>query len=151
MKKQFLKFITVKRSGFTIVESLFSLVVVAMATFLIATFFTLLLRDVHHQDETTNFYLYLNELEKRDYRMAECTPHRIYLIDHQNKHRYQIKFFKHSIILTGPRFGYVPLLRNVDHLDYSYQKDILRSRITMMNQQRFSAKSWVKKCSKKDR
>ncbi|UQS86769.1 ComGF family competence protein [Nicoliella spurrieriana] len=143
MKKAFLKSVR-NRNGFTIVESIISLMVVAMVILLCGILFSYVVTRRQHDNHLTAFHLYLRMIESKEYRFKYVEHRSDRLVLKTADKQYIISLANDSIRMTTTHGGYVPLIDGVDYVEWHYHRDVLMTRVIMQNGDVFKAKSLLK-------
>ena len=142
-----LRFVKVKseRFGFTLIEAVVSLIVIAMGLLLISFF----LNNIGHGQQNRqyteiHFYSYLKRFEAPDYRLIQVLPSQLLLEDCHSHKKYRIRIRKKILLLSGiNNKGYVPLISDVDSIHWSYHHHSLRTSIIMTDQSKYQASSFI--------
>ena len=102
------------REGFTIIECIFALMVMAMTILLIQL---VLPSALHLQDDSlknnTDWYLFIERLEdpRCHFQISKVKSNQLIIIDRNNE-EYQIESGKHAVFLRSVHGGYLPILTN---------------------------------------
>ncbi|MEJ6400436.1 competence type IV pilus minor pilin ComGF [Nicoliella lavandulae] len=137
-----------RRDGFTIVESVISIIIVAMVVGLMSIVIRSILRYQEHRNNVTAFHMYLRMIESPEYQFKYLNHQHHQLILSANQKRYVIGQSVNSIRLTTDKGGYVPLIDDVAAVNWHYDRNILSTRLVMQNGDQFTARSLMKKESR---
>lgn len=134
-----------ERFGFTLVEAVVSLIVIAVGLLLISFFLD---NAGHNQLDRQyiriHFYSYLNRFEAPNYRLIQVLPSQLLLEDCHSHKKYRIRVRKKILLLSGAdNKGYVPLINDVDSIHWSYYHHLLRTSIVMTDQSKYQASSFI--------
>ena len=137
MKKRLLT----NRSGFTLVEAVLSLLMVSIGVMILGIFLPTWRRSEVNSFQLTDFYSYLDTTENHRYRLKKAGQHRVELSGNGKMYILKLKNNRHLLMMTTNRGGYMPLLKNVKSVNWSYRRPVLHTVVTMENGQRFKGNS----------
>lgn len=114
-----------KRSAFTIIECICSLLVTTIVIFLVSFLMTDVKKlNTHSLDSEIDWYLFLQEMEapKHHFILLHTQKHFLYLRSEQSRLNYTLRGYT-GLYLTGTSTGgYLPLLDNVAPDQFSFNQ-----------------------------
>ncbi|MCT0151184.1 competence type IV pilus minor pilin ComGF [Fructilactobacillus fructivorans] len=142
MSINYLKSIS-KRAGFSIIESIFSLLVISMAFGLIMLT-TQLIRSEKWEDRDGIFYRYLDVIESPDYQFKVMNVERnsVKLKSKKENKEYIMEKYENMVRLRGVKGGHIPIILRVNHASWSTHHHVLTSRIKI-DGVNYEAKSYL--------
>ena len=141
-----LKFMKIRNKccGFTLAESLVSLIVIAIGFSLINIFLEFSTDHQAHYYDSVRFYSGLNHFEGSSYQLNEAEASRLLVRDAQTHKRYQIKLKGRTLLLTGiDNRGYVPLMDQVRSVHWLYCHHLLKTQIIMTDGKQYQSNSFI--------
>ncbi|QBP18719.1 prepilin-type N-terminal cleavage/methylation domain-containing protein [Acetilactobacillus jinshanensis] len=125
------------RNGFTLVETMLSLMITAFVILIVGSTFS----DVRHSryhNVMTQFYVYLDAIE--DYKVTSYGDGELNL--KKGRKNYYVELQDHDLILTTHHGGYMPFLYHVKKVEWHRTDNgLLDHHVIMQNGQQFDGKS----------
>ncbi|KRM45390.1 hypothetical protein FEZ41_00920 [Lentilactobacillus parafarraginis] len=123
------------RSGYLLVEGLISLIVSVLAIWTITVMLLFVSRQ--SQNQTINFYAYIQLLESQHYRFQtiEVGNEDVLLYSPVTHKRYHMAKYQNMIRLTGVHLGHIRALVGVKDVDWRRQNGGLITDVTFANGQ----------------
>lgn len=126
-----------KRNGFSLVETIFSLIIISVAFSLISCTFWQIRKDNQQRNQIQQFYQYLDVLESDDFQftVVKCENNNVELHSLKESKNYNLKKYKNVIKLSGENGGYMPLIMNIKSAQWFLKNHELFSRVVIGEKQ----------------
>ncbi|USS87644.1 prepilin-type N-terminal cleavage/methylation domain-containing protein [Fructilactobacillus hinvesii] len=122
-----------KRLGFTLIETVVSLGLIAVGISLMLMTSRLMRTDVNVQNQTLQFYRFVDVLESHhfQFKVDHCTAEAVQLTSQTEQQRYYLLVSKQTVKLRTSQGGYMPLLMDVQKTEFSVHQQWLIIKILM--------------------
>lgn len=135
------------KKAFTMIESVVSIFILSLIATLIISIHPYVNKTQRDKNENViDYQLFLKEIEsdKFDFAWRDVSNNEVYLYSQANKKEYKLKQNKQSLILSGEKNGYLPMLDKINNVFFSKSGDHLKISITFLNGEQYTNVSVLK-------
>lgn len=128
-----------EKKGFIIIETLMGLFVLGMIAMLISFVISFKRKYINDDSHTIQYQLFLKDIESNNmkYKLEKVLNSEVVMISEVTQKRYRM--FKHgeSIIISGIKNGYSPILDDVKNVSFNVQNKHLKIEVVFYNNEEY--------------
>ncbi|GLB46704.1 hypothetical protein WR164_06830 [Philodulcilactobacillus myokoensis] len=141
------------KSGFTLIETIFSLLLISFIIILIHGFILVINQKPDFKDRTSEVYQWINFIESSHFNFQIANRHQHLTLYSLSQHQFyllKINSKNHELYMSKQgEGGYMPLLSKVEWIDLSYHQPILTFNINLTNGQKYTFHSLMEQINDK--
>ncbi|USS93788.1 prepilin-type N-terminal cleavage/methylation domain-containing protein [Fructilactobacillus ixorae] len=122
-----------RRAGFTLVETVVALGLIALGLSLMLLTTNGMRHTVNIQNQQLQFYRFVDVIESHHFKfkVVHCSPNEIKLVSQAEHQDYYLINAQGTVKLRTSQGGYMPLLMNVQQTDFALQKQWLVMKVLL--------------------